>query len=310
MSGTITDTFEYDTYGKLIARTGSSDVLFMYNGRDGVVTDANGLIYMRARYYSPDMRRFINADIIAGELSNAITLNRYAYANGNPVSNIDPFGLSAERGTTNYEGYEDLIIKALKNTSHNIDLYYGKDTIDYLGNEGKFTQAIAKLIEQIKSGGNVKDLGKDIKAKIVINPNYNSSGDELMGDILGFVPILGELYSIVDFNSDEKKDISKLWDAVTSAVTEGDTSKLSPFIKSIKNFNTISNFIGAAETLLNWKSKDKIVTEIQVFVQNGAGASYMYHATVDSDLMFKELYAGYTGSVIKEKDSSFQFVLK
>ena len=53
---------------------------------------------MRARYYSPELRRFINADVIAGEISNAITLNRYAYANGNPVSNIDPFGLSAERG--------------------------------------------------------------------------------------------------------------------------------------------------------------------------------------------------------------------
>jgi len=50
---------------------------------------------MRARYYSPEMRRFINADIIAGELSNAITMNRYAYANGNPVSYVDPFGLSA-----------------------------------------------------------------------------------------------------------------------------------------------------------------------------------------------------------------------
>ena len=53
---------------------------------------------MRARYYSPELRRFINADIIAGEISNAITLNRYAYANGNPVSNVDPFGLSVERG--------------------------------------------------------------------------------------------------------------------------------------------------------------------------------------------------------------------
>ena len=53
---------------------------------------------MRARYYSPELRRFINADIIAGEIFNAVTLNRYAYANGNPVSNIDPFGLSAERG--------------------------------------------------------------------------------------------------------------------------------------------------------------------------------------------------------------------
>jgi len=57
---------------------------------NGVVTDSNGLIYMRARYYSPEIRRFINADIIPGEISNAITLNRYAYANGNPVSFVDP----------------------------------------------------------------------------------------------------------------------------------------------------------------------------------------------------------------------------
>jgi RHS repeat-associated protein len=69
-------------------------VIFGYNGRDGVVTDSNGLIYMRARYYSPDMKRFINADIIPGKLSNAITLNRFAYANGNPVSFTDPLGLS------------------------------------------------------------------------------------------------------------------------------------------------------------------------------------------------------------------------
>lgn len=48
---------------------------------------------MRARYYSPELRRFVNADIIKGEITNAITLNRYAYANGNPVSNVDPFGL-------------------------------------------------------------------------------------------------------------------------------------------------------------------------------------------------------------------------
>ncbi len=95
-NGQITDTFQYDTYGKLMGRTGSSFVIFGYNGKDGVVTDKNGLIYMRARYYSPELRRFVNADILAGEISNAVTLNRYAYANGNPVSNVDPFGLSAD----------------------------------------------------------------------------------------------------------------------------------------------------------------------------------------------------------------------
>ena len=62
---------------------------------------------MRARYYSPELRRFINADIMAGNISNAITLNRYAYANGNPVSNIDPFGLSAERGESRVDSQKD-----------------------------------------------------------------------------------------------------------------------------------------------------------------------------------------------------------
>lgn len=56
------------------------------------MSDANGLYYMRVRYYSPELKRFINADIVAGHISNAITLNRYAYANGNPVSYIDPTG--------------------------------------------------------------------------------------------------------------------------------------------------------------------------------------------------------------------------
>ena len=102
--GYITDTFAYDTYGKVTERTGSTFVIFGYNGRDGVVTDRNGLLYMRARYYSPEHRRFVNADVIPGEISNAITLNRYAYANGNPVSNVDPFGLSAERGSSNWYG--------------------------------------------------------------------------------------------------------------------------------------------------------------------------------------------------------------
>ncbi len=75
--------------------------MISFKWRDSVVTEGNGLIYMRARYYNVDYRRFANADVIAGNISKAVTLNRYAYANGNPVSLVDPFGLSAERGNTN-----------------------------------------------------------------------------------------------------------------------------------------------------------------------------------------------------------------
>lgn len=83
---------QYDTYGNVTEHIGNSFVIFGYNGRDGVVTDKNGLIYMRARYYSPELHRFVNADILHGEISDSTSLNRYAYVNGNPVSFVDPTG--------------------------------------------------------------------------------------------------------------------------------------------------------------------------------------------------------------------------
>ncbi len=102
----ITDTFEYDTYGKLTARTGTTKTPFLYNGRDGVMYEEDtGLIYMRARYYCPTLRRFVNADKLHGDISNALTLNRYAFVNGNPAVNVDPEGLKgidARGGTNNY----------------------------------------------------------------------------------------------------------------------------------------------------------------------------------------------------------------
>ena len=105
----------------------------MYNGRDGVVTDDNGLIYMRARYYSPELRRFVNADIIAGKITNAITLNRYAYANGNPVSNVDPFGLSAERGEkcnwwNDVKDWFDGVMETVSNWQNSAEIWLGDIT--------------------------------------------------------------------------------------------------------------------------------------------------------------------------------------
>jgi RHS repeat-associated protein len=95
MAGNVIDTFEYDPYGKLIDHQGDTDTLFHYNGRYGVIDDGNGLLFMRARYYSTEIMRFINADVLTGTIADPATLNRYAFANGNPVRYVDPFGRSA-----------------------------------------------------------------------------------------------------------------------------------------------------------------------------------------------------------------------
>jgi RHS repeat-associated protein len=96
-TGLVTDRFQYGPYGEPLGHTGSTDTPFQSNGRYGVQTDLNGLLYMRARYYDPTIRRFINQDPTLGSIALGITLNRFAFANGNPVSFMDPFGLCAQQ---------------------------------------------------------------------------------------------------------------------------------------------------------------------------------------------------------------------
>ena len=96
-TGTVTNRFNYGTYGELLTADKAVVVditRFLYNGEYGVQTDANGLYYMRSRYYSPEIRRFINQDVVTGSINQSASLNRYSYVEGNPVSYTDPFGLS------------------------------------------------------------------------------------------------------------------------------------------------------------------------------------------------------------------------
>ena len=101
---------DYGTYGELTgiydadedpvedktAVIRSENLRFLYNGRYGVETGANGLYYMRARYYNPQIKRFINRDIIDGSITDSQSLNKYSYVQGNPISLVDPFGLCAQ----------------------------------------------------------------------------------------------------------------------------------------------------------------------------------------------------------------------
>ncbi len=41
---------------EIFSRDKEADTIFRYNGRDGVVTDSNGMYYMRSRYYSPYLK--------------------------------------------------------------------------------------------------------------------------------------------------------------------------------------------------------------------------------------------------------------
>ena len=74
---------------------GISDRGFTGHRMNNSATNDLGLIYMNARYYLPEVGRFISADTIVPEPANPQSYNRYAYGYNNPVKYVDPSGHDA-----------------------------------------------------------------------------------------------------------------------------------------------------------------------------------------------------------------------
>ncbi len=93
-AGNVVEQFQYSPFGGLVSHNPTDvDTPFLYNGRDGVMTDDTGLYYMRARFYNPEIRRFVNRDVLLGGVADGLSLNRFAYVTGEPVRFVDPLGL-------------------------------------------------------------------------------------------------------------------------------------------------------------------------------------------------------------------------
>jgi RHS repeat-associated protein len=89
-NGVIKTSYNYSPFGKRQATGASSDNPFTFTGRED---DGTGLYYYRARYYSPDQKRFIAADPLGFGGGDS---NFYAYVGNNPINFTDPSGKSVE----------------------------------------------------------------------------------------------------------------------------------------------------------------------------------------------------------------------
>jgi len=83
-------TYKYGPWGELLSSTGTFSQPFRYAGY--CFDEETGLYYLKARYYSPELGKFLTKDTFEGFNNNPQSLNLYAYANGNPVMNVDPDG--------------------------------------------------------------------------------------------------------------------------------------------------------------------------------------------------------------------------
>jgi RHS repeat-associated protein len=89
-SGALVRSYDYAPFGATVATSGAVANALGWGGHR---TDAEtGLVYLNARYYDPQLGRFISADPVIPDEGNPQALNRYAFGYNNPVSNVDPSG--------------------------------------------------------------------------------------------------------------------------------------------------------------------------------------------------------------------------
>jgi RHS repeat-associated protein len=70
------------------------NVRLVYGYTGEYTGDSTQLVYLRARYYTPQIGRFLTRDTWLGQTSTPMSFNPWVYVLANPVNNSDPTGLT------------------------------------------------------------------------------------------------------------------------------------------------------------------------------------------------------------------------
>ena len=247
--GNVVASYTYGTYGELLSGDDSL-THFLYNGRCGVSTDTNGLYYMRKRYYNPEIKRFVNQDILTGSLSNSQSLNQYSYVQGNPVSYTDPFGLSPMNGLFSNTNFAHNFLGLLSCIPGPVGtLASAADGLVYAVVDKDYSMAALCLIDTLSLG--MSKVGTSLlKAKRLTNTAQALlSASHILTNATSFVMCANAIDTSASFMYDkyivqgQKADSSTAWEvigvslSVIGCVTSGrglsrETRKLGDMLKT------------------------------------------------------------------------------
>jgi RHS repeat-associated protein len=98
-NGDLIQATGYTPFGSLVETDGSPESYtdYMFTGQEREGTTAGELYYYGARYYDPELGRFLQADTILDGL------NRYTYCGNNPINYVDPSGFSDQNPDGTYD---------------------------------------------------------------------------------------------------------------------------------------------------------------------------------------------------------------
>ena len=115
-SGTVVNSYAYSPWGEIRTQTESVTNPIKYAGE--YYDDELDMLYLRARYYDPQIGRFISLDAEKGSIQNPMDMNRYVYCRNNPIKYVDPTGMTWEYFDTYLPQWAQTYLQKLTN------LYY------------------------------------------------------------------------------------------------------------------------------------------------------------------------------------------
>jgi RHS repeat-associated protein len=207
MNQNLVNSYAYDPFGQILAQQETIQQPFKYVGRYGVMAEPNGLYYMRARYYDPNVGRFVSEDPLG---FGGGDVNLYAYVRNQPINRADPYGLLV--------GADDAAIIGLVALSTATVAYLesptGQAALRQIGNDivaltQKMNDEIARIMDRLtgpqgvqyslrasssgcypnaRGGLNYLSAGDVWKYGETTNPNDRYSGSWLEENGLAFVP--------------------------------------------------------------------------------------------------------------------------
>ncbi|MEW5743936.1 MAG: C1 family peptidase [Nitrospirota bacterium] len=169
-SQTMVNRYAYDEFGTVANQQETVYQPFTFVGQFGVMTEPNGYYYMRARYYDPQVGRFISEDPIGFDGGD---INLYQYVGANPVNFTDPSGLLPNVDPN--KPFDRFNPNNLKDNSKAINAL--KNTLDKI----KFVNKAIEWTEKtILKGAAAKLLGATTYLGILLHPDVANENEDAM----------------------------------------------------------------------------------------------------------------------------------
>ncbi len=126
-SGSVTLVETYQPYGEILSQGGAGQSPYGYAG-EWTDTEA-GLVYLRARHYSPYLNQFIQPDPIVPNPYHPWEWKRYTYARNNPLRYTDPSGYTPECSEYERSDLTEWLVDELNTNRYNLIAGYIKENL-------------------------------------------------------------------------------------------------------------------------------------------------------------------------------------